>query len=333
MSKKSKPHAGSVAYYPKKRADSIIPKFNSLPVPKSENVQILNYYGYKVGMLHVMAMNKHKGSPYNNQKVALPSTVIEFPPISILGVRFYTKKRNANKALKEFILPSKGSKFLSKRITGINRMKEKGDLLKSINDYFEENKEKITDLVLISQTHPEKTTIGKKSPEVVELKLSGKLEDKFTYFKEHLGKDLDIEDAFKESLFVDVKGITIGKGFSGTIKRHGIKRLSHKSEKGVRGVGSIGPWHPPLIMSTVPRPGQLGFYNRIELNKRILKFLPSTEINPKSGWEGYGVVKNKAGIFSGSIPGHVKRLVAIRYASRTNKISKLDISEITNIVF
>jgi large subunit ribosomal protein L3 len=283
-------------------------------------------------MLHVMGVNKHKGSPFNNQKVAIPATVLEVPGITILGVRFYGKSNGAKKALKDFLFTSKASKHISKRITGMNRAKEKGDLLKSALEFFEANKAKVKELVLIAQTHPEKTTIGKKAPEVIELYLSGKPEEQLEFFKSKVGQDLDVSDFANESTFVDVKGVTVGKGFQGVIKRFGVKRLHHKSEKGVRGVGSIGAWHPATVNSTVPRPGQMGYHNRVQSGQKILKYLESTAINPKGGWEGYGVVKNKAVIVAGSVPGHVKRLVALRNAERKPKHIKTDISEITSIV-
>lgn len=334
MGKKSKPRSGSMQYYPRKRAASIIPKFRSIVVPKGlKEVKVLNFYGYKVGMLHAMAMNQHKGSPYYNQKVSLPTTVVEVPSITVYGVRFYTKNQGARKVLKDFIFTSKIGKYLERRLVGVNRSKEKGDLLKQALNYFESNKDKVNDVVLIAHAHPDKTTIGKKKPEVLELYLSSTPDEQFGFFKEHLGKDLEFESFAGENAFVDVKGVTIGKGFQGVIKRFGVSRRHHKSEKGVRKVGAIGPWHPPLVMSTVPRPGQMGFHSRIQLSQKVLKLLPQSEINPKSGWEGYGVVKNNAVLVTGSIPGHVKRLVAFRYADRKVKDIKSDVSEVTNIVF
>jgi len=334
VGKINKPRRGSTAYYPKKRAESIVPKFRSLVMPKDsqDKVKVLNFYGYKVGMLHVMGLNKHKGSPYQNQKIAIPATVLEFPSITVYGLRFYNTIRTKKICLKDFVFTSKLNKHMHRRITGINRAKEKGDLLKGMIDFFDANKQNIKEVALICHTHPEKTTIGKKAPEVIELYLSGKPEEQLIFFKNQLGKDLEINDFISEGTFVDAKGITIGKGFQGVIKRFGVKRRHHKSEKGVRKVGSIGPWHPPTIMSTVPRPGQLGFFSRVQLNQKLLKVLDAEQASPKQGWEGYGAVRNKVALISGSIPGHVKRLVALRLAIRKPKDIKTDLSEITNIV-
>lgn len=327
--KKSKPHAGSRGYYPRKRAESNVPVFRSFVVPKDlKEVKPLNFYGYKAGMVHVMGINKHKNSPFCNQKVAIPATVIEFPPLTVFGLRIYAKER----ALKDFIFPTKANKFLSRRITGIDRMKEKGDLMKSAKDFFDKNKDKISELRLICSTNPSKTTIGQKVPDVIELHLSGKSEEQFDYFSKQIGQELSAESIFPENQFIDAKAVTVGKGFQGVIKRFGVKRRHHKSEKGVRRVGSIGPWNPSTVMNTVARPGQMGSHSRTELNHKLLKYVDADKINPKAGWEDYGVIRNRAGVFAGSLPGHVKKIVCFRFASRKPVDIKTDLSEITNIV-
>lgn len=60
-----------------------------------------------------------------------------------------------------------------------------------------------------------------------------------------LGQTFDVTN-FSESKFVDVKGKTIGKGFSGTVKRHNFGRgpMSHGS-KNHRAPGSIGAGSTP----------------------------------------------------------------------------------------
>lgn len=330
MGRTSKPKAGSLGVYPRKRAKSIIAKFKTFKQPKE--LKILNFYGYKAGMLHLMAVNKHKGSALLNQRMAIPATVVEFPPITVFGVRFSGKKGKDPFTLKEFLFYDKADKELSRRINGAHRFKAKGDALKKANEYFDANKNSIKDVRLIVHTNPKLTTIGKKRPEVVELILSGNIEEKFNFFKEKLGQNIEVDSVFKENSFLDVRSVTIGKGFQGTIKRYGIKRRSHKAEKGQRKVGSVGPWHPPLIMWTVPMPGQMGFHTRTQYNVKLMKIAKPEEVKGKSGWEGYGMIKNKAIIVAGSIPGPVKRVIAFRDCIRPAKDIKQDIVAIDKLV-
>jgi len=330
MGKINKPRAGSLAYYPRKKAKTIVARFSSFN--EGKDLKILNFYGYKTGMLHIMGLNKHKGSPLMNQRIAIPATVVEFPPVTIFGVKFYAKKGKNPYTLKEFLFYDKASKFLNRRITGANRAKSKGDALKTALDFFETNKEKIKDVRLIVHTNPHLTTIGKKKPEVIELSLSGNAENKVNYFKEKVGKNIEIDEVFKENSFLDARAVTIGHGFSGVIKRYGVKRRSHKAEKGPRKVGSVSPWHPPLIMWTVARPGQYGFHTRTAWNLKLLKIVKPEEVAHKAGWEGYGIVKNKAIILAGSVPGPVKRIIAFRDAIRPGKDIRHDIESVSAIV-
>jgi large subunit ribosomal protein L3 len=333
MGKTSKPRAGSIAYYPRVRAKTEVPRFKVFKETKiKEGVKILNFYGYKAGMLHVMATNKHKGSALNNQRISIPSTIVEFPSLTVFGVRFYVLKNNNKSILKDFIFSSKADVELKRKVKSMDKYKEKGDLLKKANELFEKNKAKLTDVVLMVHTNPKKTTIGKKKPEIVELYLAGELDAKFDYFREKLGKGIDIDEAFEPNTFLDAKSVTIGKGFQGVIKRHGVKRRHHKSEKGVRRVGSIGPWHPAVVMWTVPRPGQMGYHTRTLYNLKLLTILNPEELKSKAGLEGYGQIRNKVMIIAGSVGGPVKRLVTFREGMRPKTDIRLDVGAIENIV-
>src|SRR5947208_1820493 len=130
---------------------------------------------------------------------------------------------------------------------------------------------------------------------------------------------LKVTEVFKEGGEVDVISITKGKGIQGPVKRWGIKKLKHKSRKTVRGVGSIGPWHPHYVMYSVPRAGQMGFAQRTEHNKQILKMGNNgADVTPNGGFLRYGPVKTEYTVLRGTIPGPARRLVALRYPARGN---------------
>ncbi len=133
---------------------------------------------------------------------------------------------------------------------------------------------------------------------------------------------------FSPGFLVDVVGVTKGKGFQGVIKRFGVKEMPrwHKHRKGSRKVGSAGP-ATPGTMRFIPRAGQLGFHRRVEYNKRIimmgvnLSFIDPElgvvpNINPKSGFKHYGVVRNDYLAVLGSVMGPPKRMLMLRYPIR-----------------
>ena len=73
------------------------------------------------------------------------------------------------------------------------------------------------------------------------------------------------------------------------VKRWGVKLLPRKNRKHQRMVGTLGPWNPHYVRSTVPQAGQMGYHQRTEYNKRVLKIGDSgEEITPNGGFIRYG---------------------------------------------
>jgi large subunit ribosomal protein L3 len=74
-----------------------------------------------------------------------------------------------------------------------------------------------------------------------------------------LGENVTVE-AFEVGAYVKISGISKGKGFQGTIRRHGFKRgpKSHGSHN-VRAPGSIGASATPArVIKGIRGPGQMG---------------------------------------------------------------------------
>ena len=81
-------------------------------------------------------------------------------------------------------------------------------------------------------------------------------------------------DIFQEGQRVDISGITIGKGYAGTIKRHNFSsnRASHGNSKAHRKPGSIGMAQDPgRIFPGKRMSGQMGGVKRTTQNLEIVK--------------------------------------------------------------
>ncbi len=321
MPRKEKPRAGSMAFYPRVKARSIIPKFNSFNGCETiAQCKPICYYGLKVGMSHVIAKNAHKNSSSYGQEIAVPVSIIETPDLKVIGARFYKQNKtiSGKKAIFELLTQDA---TVSKKIKG-NKSKKKIEL-----DEVLKRKDEADDLVLITYLDTKSTTIGQKKPVIVEIPLSRKYDDKINYLKDKYLKTITINETFNIENYLDVKSITKGHGFTGPVKRFGIKvqRPKHKKQ---RVVGSIGPWHPATVMFTVPRAGQYGFHNRTTYNKKLLVIDNDvSKINPKSGFINYGVVRNNYTVVAGTIPGPSKRVVALRKSTRPIK-NKTDVTDI-----
>jgi large subunit ribosomal protein L3 len=156
---------------------------------------------------------------------------------------------------------------------------------------------------------------------MLEIKIGGgKIKDQLEYAKKLLGKNVSAIDVFKEGQYVDAISVSKGKGFQGPVKRMGIAILPHKSRKLMRGVASIGPWTPHRTLYYVARAGQMGYHQRTEYNKRIMKIgADGKEVSPKSGFLRYGPVKGAYIMISGSLAGASKRLIRLRQPTRAPK--------------
>jgi len=303
MPKHSKPRSGSLAYWPRKRARRIYPRIKTYP--QEAVVRPLAFAGYKVGMLHAIVIDSNKNSPTFGQEISVPVTVLDCPPLLVVGIRAYVSTTKGLKVLTEtWEIPKKLKKDLERKVKiGKNKLLE-----------IEQSLDKIKSLRLIVATQP-RLAIGKKKPEVFEIELGGSVKEKFEFAKAMLGKEIKVSEVLKEGELVDAIGITKGKGTAGPVKRFGIKIQPPHAKGKRRHTGSLGQERPGKVRPTVPQAGQLGFQRRTELNKRILK-IGSGDITPPGGFKRYGVVKGDYVLIEGSIPGAKKRLVILRPAIR-----------------
>lgn len=307
----SSPRRGSLAYSPRARARSWIARVKHWP-EVSGDPRPLAMAGYKAGMTHVVAVDGKKGSSTYGKEIAVPATVIEVPPMIVCAVRGYVESRKGLTVAGE-AWASRPPKDLSRVFTLPETFNPEPGL-KKLEDKIGELKE----VRLILATQPRVAAKGKKKPELLEVKVGGgDVKSQLEYAKEMLGKEVKASTVFQEGQFIDIIAVTKGKGFQGPVKRFGVARLHHKSRKKVRGVGSLGPWHPHYVMRTVPRAGQMGFHRRTEYNKQILKVGGNgVEVTPKGGFLRFGQVRSEYIMVKGSVPGPSKRLITLRYAVR-----------------
>ncbi len=280
MVKYHAPRRGSLGFR-RKRARRIYPRIFTWP--KADKVCLLGFPAYKVGMLTVHEKNllvSEKAIWYGIER-AVAATVLEAPPIRILGIRAYGLGYNGKQTLTEIWTPYFSDwerKYLGRKIQlprkNIDALR---DIMKERCKRIEEliDAGSVTDIRAIIRTSPELTTIGKKKPEILEIKIGGEPREAFRWGIEHLGKFVRIREVMEPGMFIDIIGVTKGKGFQGVVKRFGVKLLPPKSKKGYRRLGSLGPWTPGRVMWTVPRAGQLGFFRRTEYNKQIMAIVPS----------------------------------------------------------
>ena len=311
MPERHHPRRGSHGFSPRKRAKAETPHIKNW-AEDGKKPKIQGFFGYKAGMTHAFIVDYRPTSTTSGREVKMPVTVVETPPIKVAAVRAYQRTSHGLHTVGE-MWADKIDPELSKRIPLIKKQKKKNwDFTKDADE-----------IRVVVYTQPKLVTgVPKKTPEISELRIGGgSIEEQIKYAKEILGKEMKINDVIKDGDMLDIIAITKGKGFQGAVKRWGVKLLTHKNSKHRRMIGTAGSWHPNWVQATVPQAGQMGYHQRTEYNKRILKIgIDGSEVTPKGGFLRYGPVKRTYVVLSGSLPGPTKRLVRLRYPARPPKV-------------
>ena len=123
----------------------------------------------------------------------------------------------------------------------------------------------------------------------------------FKDFEEELkvGDTINVNH-FVEGEFVDVSGISKGKGFQGVVKRHGfagVGQSTHGQHNRLRAPGSIGAAsYPARVFKGMRMAGQTGNSKVTVQNLKVLKVVPEKNLL----------------VLKGAVPGHKNSYVIIR---------------------
>lgn len=305
----SVPRHGSLGYRPRKRAASIIPHVRAWAA--SPNPKPLGFPTYKVGMSHGIIVDNYPTSPTYGKEVFRALTILEAPPVFIVAFRLYGLSDEGGYIALGELRAKNPPNTVTRVISGLKHDSKGLD---------EAAKAKSVRASIIVSTQPHLSGLGKKTPELVEIPLGGPISEQMKYL-DSLGKEIDVTDVFSPPEMVDAIAVSKGKGYEGPVARFGIKTIQKKkAKKTKRGPGSDSPLTPGDVMSSVPRAGQMGFHNRVDLNKVLVRIYPKGELpTPKAGFKHYGVPKSKILVIEGSVPGPAKRLVIVRKAVRAYK--------------
>ena len=325
--KKHAPRHGSLAFLPRKRATQMKARVRHW-LDNSDDINFLGFAGFKAGMTHITYIEDQRNSPYFGKELMKPVTVIEVPPLILIGIRVYNEDEYGKYIVGE-LYTHEFNHYLSRKINlpnldRYNAEETKKEILNELNETSE--------IRGVFQTQPYNTSIPRKKPDIIEIKINSKQKPKeeLNFAYDNLGKEIRARDVLTEGELVDAIAVTKGKGFQGPVKRFGIKILTRKNNKIKRAVACIGPWHPARVLYTVPRAGQLGCHQRTEYHKRIMLIGENEEeINPKGGFIRYGKISGAYILILGSIPGPKKRLIRLRKTIRPLRSFDLNTPEIT----
>jgi large subunit ribosomal protein L3 len=120
------------------------------------------------------------------------------------------------------------------------------------------------------------------------------------FVEEYKLGDVITVDVFQEGEFVDVQGVSKGKGFQGVVKRHGfggVGQSTHGQHNRLRAPGSVGASsYPSRVFKGMRMAGRTGGENVTVQNLRVLKVVADKNLL----------------VIKGAIPGHKNSYVIIQ---------------------
>jgi len=302
-------------------------------------------------MTHIVREVDRPGSKVNKKEVVEAVTIVETPPMMIVGVVGYIRTPRGLKALKtiwaEHLSEECRRRFYknwykSKKKAFTKASKKWSDErgVQEIEKDFNTIKKYCKVIRVLAHTQMRVLRKRQKKSHIMEIQVNGgTVTQKVNWARERLEKPIPVNQVFSQDEMIDVIGVTKGKGFKGVTSRWHTKKLPRKTHKGLRKVACIGAWHPSRVQFTVARAGQKGYHHRTELNKKIYRIgqgvhtkdgkviknnaateydLTEKTITPMGGFPHYGEVNNDFLMIKGTTMGPRKRVITLRKSLLTH---------------
>jgi len=333
------PRHGSLGFLPRKRSSRHRGKVKTFPKDNSSLAPHLTaFLAYKAGMTHIVREVDKPGAKINKTEVVEAVTILEAPPMIVVGVVGYIETPQGLRTLTTVWAQHLSDEVLRRFYKHWYRSKKKAftryqkkwteKKKTTIDKELARIKKYATVVRVIAHTQIRKLKLRQKKAHLMEIQVNGgtTIAEKVDFAVSLFEKEVDVKKVFEENEMIDVIGVTKGKGFEGVTTRWGVTRLPRKTHKGLRKVACIGAWHPSRVAFTVPRAGQNGYHHRTEVNKKIYRIgegkdpknastetdLTEKRITPMGGFPHYGMVNEDFIMLKGCVAGVKKRVLTLR---------------------
>merc|ERR1711982_180410 len=291
----SAPRHGSLGFLPKKRARRHRGKVKSFPKDDpSKPVHLTAFLGYKAGMTHVVREVDRPGSKVNKKEVVEAVTILETPPVVVVGIIGYIETPRGLRSLKTLWAEHLGEECKRRFYKNWYRSKKKAFTKCSKKWSDEQGKKEIEKdmaklkkyckvIRVIVHTRMKLLKKRQKKAHVMEVQLNGG----------NISQKVDCIGAWHPARV----------GFS--VARAGQKGYHHRTE----------------INKKIYRMGK-GVHQE---GGKVVKNNASTEydltektITPMGGFPHYGEVNNDYVMLLGATPGPKKRVITLRKSLLTH---------------
>lgn len=333
------PRSGSLGFLPRKRTRHHRGKIKSFPLDDaSKDVHVTAFMGYKAGMTHISRDVNKPGSQVHKKEVVEAVTIVETPPMVVVGVVGYVETPRGLRSLTtvwaEHLSEEVKRRFYknwykSKKKAFTKYSTKHSDGAKDILSELARMKKYCSVVRVIAHTQIKLVGLRQKKAHIMEIQVNGgDMNAKVDFAHGLFEKQITVDNVFNKDEMIDVCAVTRGHGFEGVVTRWGVTRLPRKTHKGLRKVACIGSWHPSRVSYTTPRAGQNGYHHRVEINKKVYRIgkkgpdfnkncatetdLTEKGINPLGGFPHYGMVNEDWLMLKGCVAGPKKRVLTLR---------------------
>ncbi|XP_059204698.1 large ribosomal subunit protein uL3-like [Centropristis striata] len=340
------PRHGHMGFLPHKRSKKHRGKVRTWPKDDpSKPVHLTAFPGYKAGMTHTLRDMHRTGLKQAKREVVEAVTIIETPPVIVMGVVGYIHTIRGLRPLKTIFAEHLSDECKRRFYKNWHKSKKKAFTKyskkwtdetgkKQLDKDFNQMKKYCSVIRVLVHTQMRLLPILQKKAHVLEVQLNGgSISDKVDWAKERLEQAVPVSSVFYQDEMIDVIGVTRGRGFKGVTSRWKTKKLPRKTHKGLRKVACIGAWHPARVSFTIARAGQKGYHHRTELNKKVYRVgqgvhiqdgkvirnnastnydTSQKTITPMGGFPHYGEVNNDFLMLKGCVVGATKRVLTLR---------------------
>jgi len=334
------PRHGSLGFLPKKRSKRHRGKCKAFPKDDpTKPVHLTAFIGYKAGMTHIVRDVDKLGSKLNKKETVEAVTIIETPPMVIVGVVGYIQTPKGLRTFKTVFAEHLSEDCRRRFYKNWYRSKKKKAFTKYAKKWKDDagKKEIERDFAkivkycqvvrVIAHTQMKLLKKRQKKAHIMEIQLNGgSVADKVKFAREHFEKPVTINQIFAQDEMIDAIGVTKGRGYKGVTSRWHTRKLPRKTHKGLRKVACIGAWHPSRVSFSVARAGQKGYHHRTEINKKVYRIGSGADkanaktefdpveksITPLGGFPQYGPIRHDFVMLKGCVMGTRKRPITLR---------------------
>uniref|UniRef100_A0A2K6GV87 60S ribosomal protein L3 n=1 Tax=Propithecus coquereli TaxID=379532 RepID=A0A2K6GV87_PROCO len=316
----SAPRHGSLGFLPRKRSSRHRGKVKSFPKDDpSKPVHLTAFLGYKAGMTHIVREVDRPGSKVNKKEVVEAVTIVETPPMVVVGIVGYVETPRGLRTFKTIFAEHISDECKRRFYKNWHKSKKKAftkyckkwqdeDGKKQLEKDFSSMKKYCQVIRIIAHTQMRLLPLRQKKAHLMEIQVNGgTVAEKLDWARERLEQQVPVNQVFGQDEMIDVIGVTKGKGYKGELRNCGTIPVAFLLRTALwPGLAGVGGW------------GDLNLEESFPQNDSLF-----------GGFVHYGEVTNDFVMLKGCVVGTKKRVLTLRKSllvqTKRRALEKIDL--------